>query len=39
VDGVIELECLIAELLAKLQSLGDREGLGELRFLSFLFAI
>lgn len=39
VDGVVEIECLIAELLTKLQSLGDREGHGELRFLSLLFAI
>ena len=39
VDGVIEIECLIAELLTKLQSLGNGESQSELCFLSLLFAI
>jgi hypothetical protein len=39
VDGVIEIECLIAELLAKLQPLGDREGQRELRLMALIFAV
>jgi hypothetical protein len=39
VDGIIEVESVIAELLAKLKTLGDRERGGELRFLALLFAI
>jgi hypothetical protein len=38
-DGVVEVEGLIAELLAKLKALGDREGGGELGFLALLFTI
>lgn len=38
-DGVVELECLVAELLAELEALGDREGCGELRFLALLFLV
>lgn len=39
VHGVVEVECVIAELLPELQPLGDRERLGELSFLSLLFAV
>jgi hypothetical protein len=38
-DGVVEIECLVAEPLAELQTLWDRESLSELGVLALLFAI
>jgi hypothetical protein len=38
-DGVVEVEGLVAKLLPELQALRDREGGSELRFLTLLFAI
>ena len=34
-----ERECLVAEALAELEALGDRERCGELGFLAFLFGV
>lgn len=38
-DGVVELEGLVAKLLTELKAFGDGEGGGELGFLALLFAI
>jgi hypothetical protein len=38
-NGVIERECLIAELLTELQALGERELPSELSFLPLLFLV
>jgi hypothetical protein len=38
-DGVVEVESLVTELLAELEALGDREGSGKLRFVALVFTI
>jgi hypothetical protein len=39
VDGVVEVEGLIAEPLAKLEALANRERPGKLDFLALLFPV